>query len=362
MMLHHQHRRHPRDPRRYPAWGVPPFGLRRKIFWSLLGSMLVAGLFTEALSLFWTKFHSATGLAQPGRDIAVIAVCAILFLWFASGRLAFRLVRPLNRLVDVVQRFGQGDYSARAGFSPWARDEVTRVGKAVDEMADRIERQMKEERQLLAVVSHELRTPLARIRVLTDLAREGQAASLDSIDREVSDIDYLVSNILARSRLEFGTLTRQPIRLPEAVSEALDRAGLPSAQLLRIEGDRVQEPVSADPTLLHRAIANLIDNAQRHGKGVERVEVRETPGGGDSVAVEVFDRGPGFPSTVPREARFKAFNQDASGGSRGSGLGLGLNLVQRMIHAQGGSVWAENRVDGGARAGFELPFAPPLPD
>lgn len=148
------------------------------------------------------------------------------------------------------------------------------MAKAIDAMAERIEHQMKEERQLLlALVSHELRTPMARIRVLTDLARSGHATSLDDIDREVTGVDYLVSNILARSRLEFGTLSRKPVRVPDAVREALDRSNLPP-HLLAVTGDNAYDPVPADPTVLHRAIANLLDNAQRHGGGPTSVHVR----------------------------------------------------------------------------------------
>jgi signal transduction histidine kinase len=224
------------------------------------------------------------------------------------------------------------------------------VAEAIDAMAERIEHQMKEERQLLAFVSHELRTPMARIRVLTDLARAGHATSLNDIDREVADVDYLVANILARSRLEFGTLSRKPIRLPDAVLEALDRASLP-ASLLTVTGDRAYEPVLADPTLLHRAIANLVDNAQRHGGGLTGVQVRSTDA---AIVVDVLDSGPGFGSSSFAD-RFKAFSPSAGEG-RGSGLGLGMNLVQRIVVAHGGRVWAENRPDGGARVGIEVPL------
>lgn len=328
---HHWHRR----------WGVPPFGLRRQIFWSLIGAMIAAGAVTFVLSRWLTPMHVG----------GVVAACALLSLWLASGRLARRIVLPLERLVEVVQRFGQGDYSARTQIPLRARGEVAHVARAVDTMAARIEQQMKEERELLAAVSHELRTPLARIRVLTDLAREGQLPALDDIDREIADIDYLVANLLARSRLEFGTLAKKQLRLPDAAGEALDRAGL-DASLLLIEGERANDPVTADPTLLHRAIANLIDNAQRHGKGVERVEVHSTASG---VSVEVLDRGPGFAQPDPAQ-RFKPFAAE-TGGTRGQGLGLGLSLIQRIVANHEGRVWAENRADGGARVGFELPLA-----
>jgi signal transduction histidine kinase len=309
--------------------------------------MVVAGLFALMLSRLWTN-----GAAVPGSMGVGFAVVVLAMLWFASGGLAHRLVRPMNAVVAVVQRLGEGDLAARARFPAAARDEVARVAHAIDDMADRVERQVREERQLLAVVSHELRTPLARIRVLTDLAREGHRTAVDDIDREVAEVDDLVSKVLARSRLAFGAMTPRRLRLPEAVAEALERLGVP-ASLMDVRDARANGDVSADPTLVHRALANLIDNAQKHGGGVTGVTVRSSNTG---VEVEVRDAGPGF-SAGASGARFDAFGPDAAGG-RGSGLGLGLHLVHAIAAAHHGRVWAENRPEGGARVGFALPFAP----
>jgi two-component system, OmpR family, sensor kinase len=327
-------------------WGYyRPFGLRRQIYWSLVGVMAFAIVLTLVVSKVWTE-----GFLPSGRGAFALVFFTLGFLWFVSGGLAYRLVRPLNRLVDVVQRFGEGDLSARAGFRSSSRDEVSRVAHAIDLMADRLEKQVKDERQLLAVISHELRTPLARIRVLTDLARDGRRDAVDEIDREVAEIDDLVSKVLAQSRLAFGTMTPRPIRLVDAVSEALERLGLPRTLLKDINAP-VDATVNADPTLLHRAIANLLDNARKHGGGVRRVSVRSTDTG---VSVEVTDAGPGFPPGDPR-TRFEAFAPEPGNDTRGSGLGLGLHLVQRIVAVHGGRVWAENGPEGGARVGFELP-------
>jgi signal transduction histidine kinase len=323
-----------------------PFGLRRQIYWSLVGAMTFAMLLTLFASYVWSK-----GFAPSGGIALVFPFLLLGLLWFASGGLAYRLVRPLNRLVNVVQRLGEGDLSARARFRTSSRDEVSRVAHAIDIMADRLERQVKDERQLLAVISHELRTPLSRIRVLTDLAREGRCTAVDDIDREVAEIDDLVAKVLAQSRLAFGTMTPRPIRLGDAVSEALERGGLPRT-LLDNGVAAAPDTVKADPTLLHRAIANLLDNAQKHGGGATHVTVRSADTG---VSVEVTDSGPGFPPGDPA-MRFAAFNPESSD-TRGTGLGLGLHLVQRIVAVHGGRVWAENRPEGGARVGFELPRA-----
>jgi len=321
-----------------------PFGLRRQIYWSLIGTTMFAAVVTLVGSIIWNK-----GFEPSGWMAVAFALLLPGLLWFASGGLAYRLVRPLNRLVNVVQRLGEGDLSARAHFRETSRDEVSRVAHAIDLMADRLEQQVKDERQLLAVISHELRTPLARIRVLADLARDGQLSAADEIDREVIEIDDLISKVLAQSRLAFGKMTPRSIRLSDAAAEALERVSLPRA-LLDEEGTLVSDTVKADPTLLHRAIANLLDNAQKHGGGPTCVAVRTAPSG---VSLEVCDSGPGFPAG-DQPINFDAFAPDSSG-SRGAGLGLGLNLVKRIVGVHGGRVWAENRAEGGGRVGFELP-------
>ena len=105
----------------------------------------------------------------------------------------------------------------------------------------------------------------------------------------------------------------------------------------------------ADPTLLARALANLLENARRHGHGCTRVEVRTRPG---VVTFEVADDGPGFPEGGARRVR-------PEGGARpvrpeGS-LGLGLVLVRRIADAHGGTLILGNRPEGGASVTLELP-------
>ncbi|MFN7981601.1 MAG: HAMP domain-containing sensor histidine kinase [Vicinamibacterales bacterium] len=376
------------------AHARPPFGLHRRIFWSLVASTMVASLVTALAFRLWTPEGE-----QPSLWAAMaFGATALVTLWMASWRVSWRLVSPLNRVVRVVQELGNGDLSARAGFRADARDEVARVAHAIDTMADRLEQQVNDERTLLAVISHELRTPLARVRVLTAMAREGQPDAIEQIDREVTEIDDLVAKVLVRSRLMFGTMTMREVSMASAVREALERAGLPTALLVedgahvvvatsdsnaaqsggarrgatldtsaahssRVpatrperadsrSGGSAQDIVRADPTLLHRAIANIIENAVRHGGGIDQVHVQVTD---DEVLVDVTDRGPGFPDADP-SMRFQAFTPQ-SGDSRGDGLGLGMHLIRQIVDAHEGRAWAENRTEGGAHVGFAFPRA-----
>ncbi len=292
------------------------------------------------------------GMGAPRPHFLLFIAAGILALWVASGRVARRLARPLDELATVVKRIGDGDLSARTQWSCYEPDEIGVVADAVNEMANRIEKQVKDQRELLATVSHELRSPLARVRVITELGRDGGATpkTWDDLDREVVDMDALVGELLASSRLEFGLTTVRAQPLAALVTRALERTGVDPAKLT-LEGEATD--VTGDPTLLSRALVNLLENAKTHGGGVDQVRVEAT---GPAVRFSVLDRGPGLPAGG-EAALFEKFKKG------GEGLGLGLSLVRRIAEAHQGEAFARNREGGGAVIGFAVwtRGAPPSP-
>lgn len=273
---------------------------------------------------------------------------AVGILWIASGKVARRLARPLDELTDVVKRIGSGDLKARTQLSCHEPDELGVVADAVNDMAGRIEKQLADQRELLATVSHELRTPLARVRIISEIARDTGATTktYDDLDREVEEMDALVGQLLASSRVDFGVLTKRELSVRDVVNRALERAGLPaSVAQLEGEGDRLL----GDATLLQRALANLFDNAKKHAGGVDGLRVVITA---QRVSFDVLDKGPGLPEGG-EAALFQKFSRNPNGTS--DGLGLGLALVKRIAVAHGGSVWARHRDGGGSVFGFDVP-------
>ncbi|MDI3290404.1 HAMP domain-containing sensor histidine kinase [Polyangium sp. 15x6] len=294
-----------------------------------------------------------TRTGGPLRWLAPL-VAAGMILWALSGTVARRLSRPLEELARVAGEIGRGNYGARARMGRHVHGEAVVLSMAMNEMAARIERQMSDQRELLAAVSHELRTPLARIRLLTELTRDGVSVqkNLDELDREVFEIDALVGDLLAQSRLDFTALAKERLDPVETGLRALERAGI-GAEALVVEGK--PEPVLADPTLFARALANLLDNAKKHGGGVVALRITAAT---DAVAFEVEDAGRGL---EPGEEKriFEPFYRRPDEKAREQGsLGLGLSLVSRIAEAHGGRARAANREEGGARIGLELPVAP----
>jgi signal transduction histidine kinase len=294
----------------------------------------------------------------PGRTFVLAIAAACLTLWGASGVLARKLVRPLSDLIRVTREIGSGNLLSRVRLGRHHIGEVGVLADAVNDMARRIERQLNDQRELLAAVSHEIRSPLARLRVLTELLRAGSADSvalltLDKVEREIIEVDDLIGKLLASSRLDFGTLSLKSLDPCALVERAIERAGVDPSVFQAFDAYELSsdEPtslrISGDPTLLDRAFGNVLENAQKHGGGVESVQLSRV---GSKVRLSVSDRGPGF----AKEALGRAFDAFYRGDGSSS-LGLGLALVERIARAHSGRAWAENRPGGGALVQIELP-------
>jgi signal transduction histidine kinase len=148
-------------------------------------------------------------------------------------------------------------------------------------------------------------------------------------------------------------LNRQPVdvaTLLHSTADRVARATGTSREGLVVEADEGLV-IEADEERLERALANLADNALRHGG--EPVVLRATANNGD-VELHVSDSGPGFPSTFLPHA-FERFSRADPAHPSSGGTGLGLAIVRAVAEAHGGSAEAENGPDGGAHVWVRLP-------
>ncbi len=286
--------------------------------------------------------------------LLVAALLASLALVYPLSR---SITRPVEQLTAAVEAYGKGDVGKRSGLEA-SQDEVGRLARAFDEMADRIQAARKGEKELLANVSHELRTPLARIRValaLVDSSRgldPSVAQRLATVDEELDELERLISDVLTSSKLELSAqpLRRAQVGLSQLLAKSSARALLLSQRVVAEVEPGLE--VNADEALLARAIDNLIDNARKYG-GAEplRVEARRAEG---AVLIAVRDHGPGFaPDELERV--FDPFYRGTSARGQASGFGLGLSLARRVAEAHGGSIRAANPPGGGALIELRLP-------
>lgn len=348
--------------------------LRRRLFLWFGLTIVFTTVMVGCLAHF---ARAGTGVSRI--PVVLYFLVPVAVLWAATGKVARRIARPLDELVRVAQEIGRGRLDARVRLDRSGFDEIAELSRAVNDMATRIEAQMADQRELLAGVSHEIRTPLARLRLLVEIARERGpgATNLDEIERELIEIDALVGELLASARLDFRAVNAVPLDGREVAVRAAERAGVPPE---RVSIEAADTAFIGDPTLLARALANLLQNARVHAGGAERVVVRDGDARHDGRAgleLAVLDRGPGFAPGDEQRVFERFYRKDPatpaadqgegggggssarSGGGRADGLGLGLALVRRIAEAHGGTATACNRSDGaGAKVALWLPRSP----
>jgi signal transduction histidine kinase len=244
---------------------------------------------------------------------------------------------------------------------------VGELGRAFDDMAERLERLVTGERELLANVSHELRTPLARIRVALELAAEGDLERarryLAEIAVDLDELDRLVEDVLTTARLDAAAgdaaraISRLPVDPTAVVAEAAARfrEGHPG-RTLELSIPDALPAVEGDAALLRRLLAILLDNAAKYSEAPAPVSLAALADA-EGLRVEVRDRGIGIdPADLPR--LFTPFFRTDRSRARGTGgTGLGLALARRIAGAHGGTIEVESKPGEGATFRVRLPRA-----
>lgn len=294
------------------------------------------------------------GTSLEDRDDALTGLLTALFV---GGPIALALATLLGyvlagavlRPVEGMRRRAAEISSETAGERlplPRAEDEIARLGRTLNEMLDRLEAGLAHERRFVADASHELRTPLALLRAELELARrrdrspEELRAALDSAAEEVERLSRLAEDLLVLARVDEGRLPlrREEISVRELLETVAGRFGgavdVRALNADSIVGDRLR---------LEQALGNLVDNAQRYGRGIVRLEAERSDG---SFTFRVTDEGDGFP---PDLLPFERFTRGDDARDRG-GSGLGLAIVAAIARAHGGSGHA-----AGSTVTLELP-------
>jgi two-component system OmpR family sensor kinase len=262
-----------------------------------------------------------------------------------------RLTQRLEALQRGVQRWGDGDLSARMAED--GQDEVADLARRFNAAAGRVETLVRSHKSLLANASHELRSPLTRIRMGLELMSERPSLlAREEIARNIGELDQLIDEILLSSRLDASEADMGTIETVDLIGLAAEECSRTDAELgLADDTDNAALTVRGVPRLLRRAIRNLLENARRYGAG--DISVRLDAIGGFA-RIHVDDRGPGVPAAL-RERIFEPFYRLPGASEREGGVGLGLALVKSIVERHGGTVACEGREGGGASFVIALP-------
>jgi len=290
----------------------------------------------------------------------VIGATGILW-WLAS----VAVVSPIRRIAASIALFGHGDLSVRVPSK--RQDEIGQLAGSFNQMAERLQRMIVNERRLLADISHELRSPLARLKFAAKLGRTSTDTNtaFDRIDRDVERIASLVAGIVEITRVE-GDPGAQSLEIV-SLGEVLDEVIRDSTLEAEVRGCRIAlnrssaGEILGNRELLRRAIENVMRNGIRYSPEQSTMDVFLV-GGSDAAEIAIRDYGPGVPEDTLTRIFDPFFRVEEARDALGGGSGLGLSIAKRAVQLHHGTITAENALPG-LRVRIRIPlFKATMPD
>jgi two-component system, OmpR family, osmolarity sensor histidine kinase EnvZ len=266
----------------------------------------------------------------------VVLVGGMLLLWGVH--------KPLRRLEHAISQVGRSEAPEVTVSGP---REVRNLAEQFNRMVARLRQYDHDRAEMLAGVAHDLRTPSTRLRL--QLAMEEsprRPAMLGNLD----SIDAIVDQFLAFARGAEAEV-RVLVDLVSFVDEAVAPYGARGVVFDATLAPAIE--ISVMPTLLRRALVNLLENALEYGAVPVTVDIGQDAEG---VTLRVRDRGPGIPAEHLDGATQAFTRLDSSRGGKGH-CGLGLAIVARVAVLHGGALHLANADGGGLAASIVLPLA-----
>ena len=285
------------------------------------------------------------------RPLLIGLIVLLLITIGLAYAIQLRLLRPLKWLRSGVEAVAKGDFSTRV---PVVRnDEIGKVARSFNQMTGRVRQMMDDRERLLADVSHELRSPLARIKVALELLPEGDKR--DAIAQDIREMESLTTVLLEREqvRTQANQSASGRVNLVALAGNVIDGfSNIPPGVELNVPPQSLE--INGDEALVKVLIQNLVDNALKFSlpdsKPV-KVSLRQTD---DEVQIIVDDDGQGIPEDQV-EKIFEPFVKLNPARGHRAGYGLGLNLCQRIVQAQGGNIEINPKEKRGTRICVSLP-------
>jgi signal transduction histidine kinase len=281
-------------------------------------------------------------------------VLAVAFGWALAGR----ALRPLHQVTRTATRVADRNLHERIALAG-PDDEVKELADTIDAMLERLDRSFDAHRRFVANASHELRTPLTVNRTLLEVAVDDPGASEDlkqlapKLLTTNERSERLVEGLLTLARSEQGLVEPEAVDLAEVVAEVVEQFWNETIERgVTVATDLHPAPIEGNPVLIERLVANLVQNAVRHGNADGSTVVRTGRREGRSV-LQVENPGP-LVSAEDIEELFEPFRR-GNGRTAAPGVGLGLSIVRSVAQAHGGHASAYPRDGGGLIVRVELP-------
>ena len=285
-------------------------------------------------------------------QIAALTLGILLLLLTADVLIVRRALTPVLSASRMAEAISPSRIDVRLPLTGMP-EEILPLVRAVNQALDRLEQGFRAQRDLTADVAHELRTPLAVLRMRAEALRDVDARR--ALQSDLDLMSRIVSQLLVIAEVETAVVAPEDRADLRAVSlevaALLAPLALAQNKTIEVTGARSPVWVRGQPDFLFQAVRNLAENAVAHTRPGTAVTIAVAKDG----SVKVMDRGPGV-SDAERDMLFQRFWRRRR--AMGSGAGLGLSIVGRIVKAHGGTTSVQSRRGGGAVFKIALALAP----
>jgi signal transduction histidine kinase len=345
---------------------VSSYGVHRlSIATRLMGTFVIiacatALILSAVLLTLWAMIgieldHYYSLLALVAGVVLAIAVATVIGFTSARG-----IIQPLERVTETVKELKKQNFDARTGLTGF--DEIGRLGRVLDEMADAIQSVRKYERQITTDIAHELRTPLTAMQATLEAMLDGVVPTdeerLATLYSEVQRLGRLVAAQFELSRLENRST---PVNVERLELGQLMENHVNSYHMLAEEADLSlvydSDPdiwVLGDSDLLCQAVSDLISNAFRYTApgGSITVQVRTRL---SKAVISVADTGTGIAQADLKNVFTKFWRASDDRNRMGGGMGIGLAMVKEIVMLHDGVVNVSSTLGEGSCFTITLP-------
>jgi two-component system sensor histidine kinase BaeS len=281
---------------------------------------------------------------------------------FAIGLyLALTLSRPLRRIRTGAEAMGAGDLDVRVKET--GDDEISAVARALNGLAETLQREEELRKESVADLAHELRTPvmglLARVEAAQDGVFDDEAANLAAMHDEALRLTRLLNDLsaLADAQRPGLLLSGELVDLSAVAAgpaDALARSFTDKG--IAFTTDLHAAVVAGERQRLEQVVVNLLTNALRYTDAGGRVSLSVRQFGDDAV-LEVADSGVGIPPEDLPHVFTRFWRGEKSRSRATGGAGIGLSIVQELVRAHGGQVSVQSTIGQGSVFRVVVPVA-----
>ncbi|WP_349687374.1 ATP-binding protein [Acidaminococcus sp. DS4831] len=286
----------------------------------------------------------------------LFAGMGLVVSYFLSGN----ITRPLRQLSQAAEKIRQGHLKQEVPVE--TQDEVGQLAAVFNQMSAELAANESNRQEFLANIAHELKTPLAvlqgHLESMLDRVEEPEPEKLFSMQEEVMRLTRLVGDLrdLSLAQVHQLELHLQPVDLGEKAERAAELLEplLEEKRLHFVKNMAPSLPVrQLDPDRVNQILYNLITNAIRYTHPGTAILLQTEPAG-KRVRLTIADEGPGIAPEDLDHIFEQFYRGDKSRNRASGGSGIGLSLAKSFVEAQGGTITARNRKEGGAEFVVEL--------